>query len=515
MRRTRRICAMTARGSSDENGATRAVQQLATADIIKWAPQSETNMQHTTVELRKTASEALTAHRTTCNMPQVDSAELERETEAIKNPGQARLVIAGLRMAGLIEDTVVHILVEGSLSTGRLTGRVAPAARSRAEADSAPCDEPPSDLEYELEYATDDTTARTAPATPPDARALIRKHLPGIPGMFIPALVSGSNVAWAELASNRTQAKHVKAVLRRAGAGKQRNSRINAPIREIQAGRSIRLQDYTPVSHTSSRDLCTSATKHTGDDTIAQRFTELHPEVVHPCPEVSNLGPADGVTLVESLEVTAQAIHDAIMRANGISRESSPGLPGLDYALLQQMVRQSKRRLSKALVPLVSDILSGRSFLSFLSECVLVPLDKPPIGEGCAPGVRPIAIGETIRRIVGAVAAKQVRSHISEALPNQYGLGERAGCERIKEWARQYYEGGAYLVTFDFANAFNTVSRPLVRKAVERICPALRYFMYSRRAHLSPTGGLNHIQSVGHSIYKTVTVIQGPPCLYC
>ena len=66
-------------------------------------------------------------------------------------------------------------------------------------------------------------------------------------------------------------------------------------------------------------------------------------------------------------------------------------------------------------------VLSTQSLSAFVA-CRLVALDK-------CPGVRPIGIGETLRRIIGRAVAKAVSDDVQLAAgPLQICAGHQSGC---------------------------------------------------------------------------------------
>ena len=108
-----------------------------------------------------------------------------------------------------------------------------------------------------------------------------------------------------------------------------------------------------------------------------------------------------------------------------------------------------------------------------LSGASLVALPKP------AGGHRPIAVGETLRRVVGkclaAEAKEDARRHLE---PRQLGVGTPAGAETVvhvvRQWfARHHGDDDRVLVKLDMENAFNTVDRQAVLAAVRASVPAL------------------------------------------
>ena len=66
--------------------------------------------------------------------------------------------------------------------------------------------------------------------------------------------------------------------------------------------------------------------------------------------------------------------------------------------------------------------------------CRLIPLDKMP-------GLRPIGIGEVLRRIIGKVVKRSFREEISECTGAlQMCTGKPAGCEAAIHGMRQIFK---------------------------------------------------------------------------
>ena len=85
------------------------------------------------------------------------------------------------------------------------------------------------------------------------------------------------------------------------------------------------------------------------------------------------------------------------------------------------------------------EIHSADSLHEFVA-CRLIPLDKGPDKEG-NPGVRPIGIGEILRRLVGKVVVENIKQDIINAAgPLQTCAGLKAGIEASIHAMRNIYE---------------------------------------------------------------------------
>jgi hypothetical protein len=129
--------------------------------------------------------------------------------------------------------------------------------------------------------------------------------------------------------------------------------------------------------------------------------------------------------------------------------------------------------LLEALTDVVNHILAGKipeDILPFLYGASLVALEKK---DG---GVRPIAIGCTIRRIVGKVACRAVSDELGNVLrPHQLGFATPCGTEAIVHTFRRVISSKkpGLILKLDFANAFNTVLRSKVLDVARKYVPSL------------------------------------------
>ena len=107
--------------------------------------------------------------------------------------------------------------------------------------------------------------------------------------------------------------------------------------------------------------------------------------------------------------------------------------------------------------------------LSTLVACRLIPLNK-------CPGVRPIGVGEVLRRIIGKAVMRIVRPDVVRAAGSlQVCAGLEGVCaaavHAMHEIVRNEATEGILLV--DAANTFNNLNRKATLHNMKFICPAL------------------------------------------
>ena len=98
-------------------------------------------------------------------------------------------------------------------------------------------------------------------------------------------------------------------------------------------------------------------------------------------------------------------------------------------------------------------------------------------------GVRPIAVGLTLRRLVAKVAIHFVLDDVTNLLaPRQLGVGVKGGAEAAVHAARSYLRHlrpGNVMVKLDFRNAFNSIRRDRMLEATRSFTPDIYPFVHS------------------------------------
>ena len=110
--------------------------------------------------------------------------------------------------------------------------------------------------------------------------------------------------------------------------------------------------------------------------------------------------------------------------------------------------------------------------LSALLSCKLIALDKNP-------GVRPIGVGEVLRRIIGRAVAQHLKPVIINAAgPLQLAAGQQGGAEAAVHWMRHFFNDDSTqaVLLADARNAFNVLKRHTALVNLRYLCPALSIF---------------------------------------
>ena len=98
-------------------------------------------------------------------------------------------------------------------------------------------------------------------------------------------------------------------------------------------------------------------------------------------------------------------------------------------------------------------------------------------------GVRPIAVGSTLCRLIAKAACHTEREAVViKLVPSQLGFGIRQGVEAAAHAARSFLGSmtkGQALLKVDFTNAFNTLSRDEMLTVIHDALPELFPFIDS------------------------------------
>ena len=133
------------------------------------------------------------------------------------------------------------------------------------------------------------------------------------------------------------------------------------------------------------------------------------------------------------------------------------------------------------------NITDPECFESYVA-CRLIPLNKNP-------GVRPIAMGEVLRRIIGKAIGWTLYDDILNAAgPLQASAGLKGGAEAAIHAMKEIYQQDSTegIILVDASNAFNSMNRQTALHNIQYICPPLGTVLintYQNPSQLFITGG--------------------------
>jgi hypothetical protein len=218
------------------------------------------------------------------------------------------------------------------------------------------------------------------------------------------------------------------------------------------------------------------------DDTIAPRTQETLQALREKHPGPSTGRSFDDLQFAENPATETDTLlvsQDSIIKAiRSFPNGSAGGPDGLRPQHLKDVVGAANgdagRKLASSLSTFANHCLKGvlpEEVLTFFYGATLCAFTKK---DG---GIRPIAVGNTLRRLVGKCAAHAVQDVVlAQVRPAQLGYGVQHGAEATVHAVRQFTAVDTtprVLLKLDFKNAFNSVRRDVVLKAVKEHVPSL------------------------------------------
>ena len=187
--------------------------------------------------------------------------------------------------------------------------------------------------------------------------------------------------------------------------------------------------------------------------------------------------------------ITAEKVQQIAKNMNG---SGGPTLIDTDVwkdILCSKVFGNKTEELSQSIADLAKKLCTEEIHPDCLVEynaCRLIPLDKG-LTKQQTPGVRPIGIGEVLKRIVGKLLIGVIKDDIIEAVgPLQTCSGLKGGIEAAIHAMRRTYECNSTegMLLVDAENAFNFLNRKVALQNIKQICPPL--YRYLSNTYQSP-----------------------------
>lgn len=218
-----------------------------------------------------------------------------------------------------------------------------------------------------------------------------------------------------------------------------------------------------------------------GEPAVASADTLGRLEALHP-PNPTDRGLWPGAPKAAIPRVTAKHLAQV---AKELPRGSAPGPSGWTFELVQAAIdRQPTGTVAAFLIDMAQRALRGTlHWRGLLTASRLVALKKP---DG---GVRPIAVGEALYRVIGRLVLKADRVMSSADATqyvgrHQYGVAYPGGVEAPVHAVRELHDSGQLraVVSLDWRNAFNSLDRVHTALLIADRAPALaRLYEWSYR----------------------------------
>ena len=195
--------------------------------------------------------------------------------------------------------------------------------------------------------------------------------------------------------------------------------------------------------------------------------------------------------------IHAVTIKRAAMKTHGTHSPSR--LNADDWRIILTVSKNSSIELCKTIATLavkISTIELDQESLVPYNACRLIALNKNP-------GVRPIGIGEVLRRIIGRSITACIKPDLIALGGNsQLCLGQKSGIGHAIHSLRDSFlnKENHAIRLIGPTNAFNSLNRDLALRNIKTICPSLYtslYNSYSEPAQLF-TESKNHLLQGRH-----------------
>ena len=207
-----------------------------------------------------------------------------------------------------------------------------------------------------------------------------------------------------------------------------------------------------------------------GPKSVREILKEKHPSGQPADPESLVLDDAHPVH-----DIVFDCIDASLIRAAALKTSGAAGPSGIDaygWRRLCTCYQSSSRDLCQALADvakrLCTQFVDPSGIASFLA-CRLIALNKKP-------GVRPIGIGDTARRIIAKAILMTIKCDVQEVAGSlQLCAGQIAGTEAAVHAVRSSFdsENCEALLLVDASNAFNSLNRQTALRNIMKQCPPL------------------------------------------
>ena len=212
--------------------------------------------------------------------------------------------------------------------------------------------------------------------------------------------------------------------------------------------------------------------QHTNSDstTVREILVSKHPPSKPTSPDSTLHGPPS-----EIHPVVFDSIDARLIRSTALRTSSAAGPSGLDahsWWRLCTAFKTASNSLCQSLAEVAKRLCSSLvdpQGLAPLLACRLIALDK-------CPGVHPISIGDTARRIITRAILSITKGDIQDAAGSiQLCAGQLSGCKAAVHSVRERFleEDTEAALLVDASNAFNSINRMSALLDIRHLCPSI------------------------------------------
>ena len=245
---------------------------------------------------------------------------------------------------------------------------------------------------------------------------------------------------------------------------------------------------------------------HDLSEDILTQLKDKHPVGIEPDPQVLDSREVPRVEEVVFDAIDAETVQKAARKISGSGGPTKVDADTWKHMICAKAFGKLSNEFAEQIALLARRICIEEipfDYLDMLWACRLVPLIKHETG------VRPIGIGETLRRIIGKCVIDVLSNDVQQAAGTlQTCAGVQSGIEAaIHAMSRTFNEEWCEAVILvDAENAFNRLNRKAALHNIQRTCPYLYQFL--NNSYKSPSK--LHLGD-GSFIYSKEGVTQGDP----
>ena len=227
-------------------------------------------------------------------------------------------------------------------------------------------------------------------------------------------------------------------------------------------------------------------------DTMTQ-LLEKHPQAEPAHDEMILKGPMNEVNPIIFDDLNAQLVQKMSLKTKGAAGPSCFDADDWRNVLGTRIYGDATDDLCSAIAQMAKKLcVENRTLnggVTALAACRLIPLDKDP-------GLRPIGIGEVLRRIIGKMVVHILKPDLQDGAGElQMCVGQEGGCEAgVHAMADMFEEQDTHgIIQVDANNAFNVINRNVFLHNIQIICPTTAIFIrnfYLKPARLFVVGGV-------------------------
>ena len=221
---------------------------------------------------------------------------------------------------------------------------------------------------------------------------------------------------------------------------------------------------------------------HPLDENIMNILQEKHPRKKEVSDDILLPETAPTPNPVVFEEIDGAKVHAAALHLSGSGGPTLVDADGWKRMLCSKAYGNASTNLCQGIADLAKKLCREEIHPDSLHEfvgCRLIPLNKGDDKWG-NPGVRPIGIGEILKRLVGKVVVGNIRKDIMEAAgPLQTCTGLKAGIEASIHAMREIFEeeGTEAILLVDAENAFNHLNRVAALHNIKQLCPNFHQYL--------------------------------------